>query len=143
MNSPKYAWLIDESASLSKFIDALGQKGPDEESYNPPLNLHKFYAARNINFPAHMARLMNDEYLNDLASLLRPITSSRDKYLQHAVYLQSCQFTSQELADLRREIIQQFIYKRMYMPVIIADSYADADKKFQTICRITYTERKT
>ena len=35
--------------------------------------------------------------------------------------------------DFRREIIQQFIYMRMYMPVIIADSYAEADKIFQAM----------
>ena len=139
MNGPvmnNYAWLIDERASLSEFIDALGQA--DAESDNPPLNLYKFYAARNINFPAHTVRLMNeirltDEYVNNLATLLRGITSSRDKYIQHAVYLQPGQVTSRELADLRREIIQQFIYLRMYLPVIIAESYVEADKIFQAM----------
>ena len=132
---PKTAWLIDENMSLSEFIDRLGRADDESENY-PPLNLYDFYAAKNITFPAKTVKLINEihiehESFTDFAELLNAFAGSKVKYLQHAVYLDARRVPYSELCVLRRKILQQFVYLRIYMPVIIAYSYGEADNYFQ------------
>ena len=132
-----FAWLIDEEASLADFIDSLGQADMESEN-DRPLNLYTFYAAHNLKFPAGTVRLINeirllDDYVADMSSLLRAVTSSRHKYLQHAVFLDARRVPRSNLYALRRRILQEFIYLRMYLPVIIADSYSEADAIFHSV----------
>ena len=133
----KYAWLIDENMPLSDFIDGLGQA--DTKSGNhTPLNLYDFYAAQNITFSAGAVSLINEmciehEDINDLAGLVNAFARSRVKYLQHAVLIYAQQVPDGEVYALRRRILQQCVYLRIYMPVIIAKGYAEADRKFQAV----------
>ena len=138
----KYAWLIDESISLSDFIDGLGQADVKSGNHSP-LNLYDFYAAVNISFPVGAVSLINEicierENINDLAGLVNAFACSRVKYLQHAVIIYTQRVPDGKVYALRRRILQQFVYLRIYMPVILAEGYAEADRKFQAVL---YPER--
>ena len=140
----KICWLIDEKNSLWDFIETLGEQ--DRESNNEaPMNFYDFHAAYNIKFPAGTVRLINelcisDYDLRDISELLRALILRNERFFQHAVFLKAGQLSRNELLELRRKILQQFIYLRIYLPVIIADNYVSADCEFREILYLRRTK---
>ena len=133
--STKHAWLIPENSSLCKFLDALGRRDQDADN-EIPLDMHNFFAARNITFPALNVSIISETrsvtWVKDLAGILQVLALRGEKYLQHAVVLEAAK-TSPTILKLRREILQQFIYLKMYMPVIIAPNFPTAFEKFSAM----------
>ena len=134
----KYAYLIDEDSSLHDFINMLGER-EDNSQETSPLDLYSLHIARNIIFPEGSVRLVNElcieqYHINDMAELLTYIVRSKAKYLQHAVFIKPVwPLTGQDISSLRLAILQQFVYLRMYIPVIIANDYRTADRVFRGI----------
>lgn len=130
----KHAYLIDEDNSLSNFINKLGEA--DEESENNPLNLYDFYAAYNIKFPTvpttvmliNQRRIISLNVCNFADLLNAVIKASRRE--QHAIFINKSELTPKEAYILKRDILQQFIYLRMYLPIIVADNAKTALKIF-------------
>lgn len=131
LRGKKLAWLIGENSSLCDFINDLG-----EYSYDNciTLNLYDFYAAYNITFPHETVSLFNgsncelDDIL-DMSELLSAILCGAEKKYTHKVILSPARVSVEYLENLRVKIIQQFIYLRMYVPVIISGSHKSARKR--------------
>lgn len=136
----KSAWLIDENDSLADFIQMLGKE--DEKNNNPHLNFYDFYVAYNIKFPLTptTVMLMNKDRivtlaLKDFSELLRA-TINLSTNEQHAIFIMSNELTLDELLLFKRKILQQFIYLKMYLPIIIAESFVKVAKPiFREILR--------
>lgn len=114
----KIAWLINEASSLNEFISMLG------ENEDSPLNLYDFYAAYNVKFPPEIVswisyRGINAGNFDDMAGLLSAILYGAGKNYHGAVILTPGRVSPEHLEKLRVKILQQFIYLRMFVPVII------------------------
>ena len=109
----KTAWLLDESELIWEFIEQLA-KADDESSYDKPLNLYDFYIAYNLKFPSGSVSLRNKSSvlqsdLKDFSELLNTLIHAGNGELNVLV----------KSAQLKIKIIQQFIYLRIFFPVII------------------------
>ncbi|MBR0204974.1 MAG: dynamin family protein, partial [Synergistaceae bacterium] len=120
----KFAWLIRENASLHEFIETLGE-------YEDSLNLYDFYAAYNIKFPAETVSWVSHDGtqitdIGDMAELLSAILYDAGKDYYRAVILSPdlvrYRVHHKDLEELRVKIIQQFIYLRICIPVVILGS---------------------
>ena len=125
----KTAWLISENRSLWNFIETLGESD-NKSDFQEPLNLYSFYAAYNIQFPTNSAKVMLinksrvlQSDLNDFAALLNSILNASGNAC--AVLIQ-CKSPDDDLKQLKVKILQQFIYLRIYLPVISAQSVEEA-----------------
>ena len=124
------AYLLNEKASLADFIDKMGKK---YEKENKPIDLYNFYGAYNLKFPTTPSTVsLIDENqiiavgipnLNDLLSYL---IANRNRGTQFAVFLSILERSPDEMLKFKRDIFQQFIYLRMYLPIIIADNFKEA-----------------
>ena len=130
----KFAWLIDEDSHLCEFIDTLGKSDYDN------LNLYNFYIANNIQFPPYTVNLINQgkaelENIMDMSELLSGILCDTNK--QHLRIVCLTQYTDSRkeyIENLRVKILQQFVYLRMSIPVVIS---ADHDNRRNTKQRLS------
>ena len=135
------AWLLDEKDSLSDFIEMLGAE--DEKNYSEPLNFFDFYAAYNIKFSSMSAEifLINKSNivtadLKDFAELLNEILKIQHRE-QYAIFITKNNLSDEKLLALKRKILQQFIYLRIYFPIIVAKNFEVASSIFQNILQPT------
>ena len=142
----KHAYLIAESESLHEFIQKLGEE--DTNNKNIPLDLYNFYAAYNIKFPniTSTVMIMNKHrivalHLNDFSELLETIIHLPIRE-QHAIFIKENDFTISELNILKRKILQQFMYLRIYFPIIISSDFKSAQKIFENLLRSYSYESK-
>lgn len=121
----KIAWLIDERSSLHDFISMLGEDDDDS------LNLYDFYAAYNVKFPDETVSWVIHDHIvtTDMAELLSAILHDAGKNYHGAVILNPGKISPEKLAELRVKILQQFIYLRMCIPVIILGNSAMKRKR--------------
>lgn len=124
----KIAWLIDEESSLHEFISMLGEN--DDAS----LNLYDFYAAYNVKFPDESVNWISNDgadivNIADMAGLLSAIIYDAGKNCGGAVILTPGRVPPESLARLRVKILQQFVYLRMSVPVIIPGKTAMTRKR--------------
>ena len=131
---PSCAYLLRENISIAKFIEKIGKKS---EKSNEILNLYDFYTAYNIKFPTAPATvsLMNQKRLvaigiNSLEELLKKIFENSSDNLPLAVFLSIEARTMEEMLKIKRDILQQFIFLRMYIPIIISENFRAAVKNF-------------
>lgn len=121
----QYAYLV-EGVSLTKFIDQLGHA--DEE--NQAINLHALHIAYNFKFPLNSVRLICERrkkspFANDFADLLR--------FILNAPHEDDCRvkiekLTAEEQSVIRREILQQFVYLNIFLPVATDNPKAATNK---------------
>lgn len=107
------AWLLDEGELIWEFIEQLAEDD-DKSSHDKPLNLYDFHIAYNLKFPNDSVSLRNKSgvlkaNLKDFAELLNAVIRSGDGELNVLV----------KSAQLKIKIIQQFIYLRIFLPVIV------------------------
>ena len=142
---PSCAYLLSENISIAKFIEKIGKKS---EKSNEILNLYDFYTAYNIKFPTAPATvsLMNQKRLvaigiNSLEELLKKIFENSSDNLPLAVFLSIEARTMEEMLKIKRDILQQFIFLRMYIPIIISENFRAAVKNFDEILNATHDEK--
>lgn len=106
------AWLIDENELIWEFIEQLAE-ADDESSHDKPLNLYDFYIAYNLKFSSDVSLLNKSKVLQsglkDFSELLNAVIHAGNGELNVLV-------TSDEL---KLKIIQQFVYLRIFFPVIV------------------------
>jgi len=106
------AWLLDEGELIWEFIEQLA-KADDESSYDKPLNLYDFHIAYNLKFPVGSVSLRNGsevlQSVQDFSELLNAVIRSSDGELNVLV----------KSAQLKIKILQQFIYLRIFLSVIV------------------------
>lgn len=131
------AYLLNENSSINKFIEKIGKK---YERANELLNLYDFYTAYNITFPTIPATvsLMNQKRLvamgiRNFEELLEKILENSTENLPLAVFLSVQARTPEEMLKIKREILQQFIFLRMYLPIIVEENFRAAVKIFNAI----------
>lgn len=130
----KFAWLIDEDFPLHEFIDTLGKSDYDN------LNLYNFYAANNIKFMPDTVSLINRgnielEDIREISELLSGILCDTNKKHRRIVRLtQYADSRKEYIENLRVKILQQFVYLRISLPVVIA---RDHDTKQNTRLRLS------
>ena len=118
----KFAWLIDEDFHLCEFIDTLGKSDYDN------LNLYNFYVANNIQFPPYTVSLINQgrtelENIMDMSELISGILCDTDKKHLRIVCLTQYRDSRKEyIENLRVKILQQFVYLRISIPVVISEA---------------------
>lgn len=124
------AHLIDESDSLADFITKIGRQYKKQHKiFNP----YDFYAAYNLKFPTtpSTVSLINETKriaaaIPDLAALLTHLIKNHKQNAPYAIFLSLAGHSPAEILRLKRDIFQQFIYLRMYLPIIIADDIQKA-----------------
>ncbi|MBR0289770.1 MAG: hypothetical protein IJQ82_12400, partial [Selenomonadaceae bacterium] len=107
------AWLLDEGELIWEFIEQLAE-ADDESSHDKPLNLYDFYIAYNLNFPVGSVSLRNksgvlQSDLKNFSELLNAVIHAGNADLNVLV----------SSAQLKIKILQQFIYLRIFLPVIV------------------------
>lgn len=107
------AWLLDENELLWEFIEQLAD-ADDESSHDKPINLYDFYIAYNLKFPSNSVSLGNksdvfQSDLKDFSELLNALIHAGNGELNIIV----------KSAELKLKILQQFIYLRIFFPVIV------------------------
>ena len=106
------AWLLDESELIWEFIEQLAEDD-DKSSHDEPLNLYDFYIAYNLKFPSGSVSLRNEEKIlqpaQNFSELLNAVIRAGDDDLNVIV----------SSAQLKIKILQQFIYLRIFLPVIV------------------------
>ena len=107
------AWILDKSELIWEFIEQLAE-ADDESSHDKPLNLYDFYIAYNLKFPSGSVTLRNksgvlQSDLKDFSELLNAVIRASDGDLNVIV----------SSAQLKIKILQQFIYLRIFLPVIV------------------------
>ena len=106
------AWLLDENELIWEFIEELAE-ADDESSHDKPLNLYDFYIAYNLKFLSDVSLLNKSKVLQsglkDFSELLKAVIHAGNSELNVLV-------TSDEL---KLKIIQQFVYLRIFFPVIV------------------------
>ena len=106
------AWLLDETELIWEFIEELAE-ADDESSHDKPLNLYDFYIAYNLKFSSDVSLLNQSKVLQsglkDFSELLNAVIHAGNSELNVLV-------TS---AELKLKIIQQFVYLRIFLPVIV------------------------
>lgn len=134
----KSAWLLDEKKSLSDFIEMLGAE--DDKNNLEPLNFFDFYAAYNIKFPStpETVFLANKtgvitNGLKDFAELLNAVLKIPHRE-QYAIFISKNNLSAD---TLKRKILQQFIYLRIYFPIIVEENFEVASSIFQSILQPT------
>ena len=135
--SPDSAYLLDENRSLADFISRVGK---EYEEQNKPINLYDFYIAYNLKFPTtpSTVSLIDDNKIigmgiSDFSDLLNQLIMNQKRNARYAVFLSTSERTPEEMMRFKRNIFQQFIYLRMYLPIIIADSFREAKKNLSEI----------
>ena len=136
------AYLLDERDELSTFIDRIGKQRGHE------LDLYNFYAAYNIEFPtipATISLISNRRSvalnLRNFDELLRKICEHSDGNSTLAVFLAIQDRPPEVMLRLKREILQQFVYLRIYMPIIIDENFHAALKTLDKIVGSTSDEQ--
>ena len=140
----KTAWLIVEDDLLWEFVEDLGEEDNNSNFYEL-LNLYDFYVAYNVKFPMNLTSVMlasKSQFfqvdLKDFYELLNAVMKAPfDK--QYYIFIKNNTNSANELSKLKLQIIQQFIYLRMYLPVIIADSFDEAKIIFENILNSSET----
>lgn len=106
------AWLLDENELIWEFIEELAE-ADDESSHDKPLNLYDFYIAYNLKFSSDVSLLNKSKVLQsglkDFYELLNAVIHSGDGELSVSV----------KSAELKLKILQQFVYLRIFLPVIV------------------------
>ena len=106
------AWLLDEGELIWEFIEQLAEDD-DKSSHDKPLNLYDFYIAYNLKFPVGSVSLRNGsevlQSVQNFSELLNAVIRAGDGDLNVLV----------KLAQLKIKILQQFIYLRIFLPVIV------------------------
>ena len=107
------AWLLDEGELIWEFIEQLAE-ADEESSHDKPLNLYDFHIAYNLKFPSDSVSLRNksgvlQSDLKDFFELLNAVIRAGDGDLNVIV----------SSAQLKIKILQQFIYLRIFLPVIV------------------------
>ena len=141
----KTAWLIAEDSLLWEFIENLGEEDSNSAS-DEPLNLYDFYTAYNIKIPtdltsvalANESQVLKADLKNFHELLNALIKAPADK--QYFIFIKNNVNSVNELMRLKFCIIQQFIYLRMYLPVIIANSFDEAKLAFENILNQSETK---
>ena len=136
----KSVWLLDEKKSLSDFIEMLGAE--DDKNNSEPLNFFNFYAAYNVKFPStpETVFLANKSGaitngLKDFAELLNAVLKIPHRE-QYAIFISKNNLSAEELLTLKRKILQQFIYLRIYLPIIVEENFETASSIFQSILEL-------
>ena len=139
------AYLLEAGDSISAFIEKIGRH---YEERGEEFNLYNFYAAYNLQFPTTPATvsLMAGRRLvalgiKDFEELLQKISENAKSGAQLAVFLSIQERTPDEMLTLKRDIFQQFIYLRMYLPIIVDVTYKAALKTLGEI--LSDKEEKT
>ena len=106
------AWLLDEGELLWEFIERLAEDD-DKSSHDKPLNLYDFHVAYNLKFPRDAVSLRNKsdvlQSVQDFSELLNAVIRAGGDDLNVLV----------PSARLKIKILQQFIYLRFFLPVIV------------------------
>ena len=106
------AWLLDEGKLVWEFIEQLAE-ADEKSSHDKPLNLYDFYIAYNLKFPPGSVSLRNKsevlQSVQDFSELLNAVIHAGDSDLNVLV----------SSAQLKIKILQQFIYLRIFLPVIV------------------------
>lgn len=106
------AWLLDEGELIWEFIEQLAEDD-DKSSHDKPLNLYDFYIAYNLKFPVGSVSLRNGsevlQSVQNFSELLNALIHADNGELNVLV----------KSAQLKIKIIQQFIYLRIFLPVIV------------------------
>ncbi|MBR4903862.1 MAG: dynamin family protein [Selenomonadaceae bacterium] len=106
------AWLLDETELIWEFIEELAE-ADDKSSHDKPLNLYDFYIAYNLKFSSDVSLLNKSKVLQsglkDFSELLNAVIRAGNGELNILV-------TSDKL---KLKILQQFIYLRIFLPVIV------------------------
>ena len=117
------AYLLEENDSVSAFIEKIGRQA---DASGVAFDFYNFFAAYNLKFPTTPAtvalidgRRMLALGISSLAELLQKICENAKNNLPLAVFLSIQERTPEEMLRLKRNILQQFIYLRMYLPIII------------------------
>ena len=139
------AYLLDEGISINKFIEKIGKKF---QKANELLNLYDFYTAYNLKFPAipSTVSLMNQKNLVAMGilsfeELLKKICENSNSDLPPAVFLSIESRTPDEMLKIKRDILQQFIFLRIYLPIIISEDFQSAVQIFNEILNYTPNEK--
>lgn len=106
------AWLLDEGELLWEFIERLAEDD-DKSSHDKPLNFYDFHVAYNLKFPRDAVSLRNKsdvlQSVQDFSELLNAVILAGGDDLNVLV----------PSARLKIKILQQFIYLRFFLPVIV------------------------
>lgn len=106
------AWLLDEGELLWEFIERLAEDD-DKSSHDKPLNFYDFHVAYNLKFPRDAVSLRNKsdvlQSVQDFSELLNAVIRAGGDDLNVLV----------PSAQLKIKILQQFIYLRFFLPVIV------------------------
>ncbi|MBQ9487429.1 MAG: dynamin family protein [Selenomonadaceae bacterium] len=139
------AYLLAESNSIAKFIDKIGKRYVHD---NKVLNLYDFYTAYNLKFPTvpSTVSLMSPKRLiamgiKSFDELLQKILDNAGENLPMAVFLSIEARTMEEMLKIKRDILQQFIFLRMYIPIIVSENFKAAKKTFDEILYSTPEEK--
>lgn len=131
------AYLLDEKDSLADFIEKIGK---EHEKKSTPINLYNLHIAYNLKFPTtpSTVSLINEVRIiamgiEDLFELLDKLPLKNQGEDQFAVFLSVEGRSPDEMLKIKREIFQQFIYLRMYIPIIIAENYQEAKSIFDKL----------
>lgn len=141
----KSAWLISENDSMWEFIENLGKADIESDS-DEPLNLYEFYVAYNVKFPTNVTTITLSNKSQVLKSDLKDFHELLDSVIktsnskQQYIFIKNNVNYANELNRLKLRIMQQFIYLRMYLPVIIADSLDEAKTYFENGLNQTETK---
>lgn len=116
----KYAYLLDTSASLADFLNAFGKAVGKGE-----FDLFAFYVAYNIKFPPNTVVLMEGQNvfadnIRDFAQLLNAILTYDVQDDSFSIYIVILDTEAKKGIGTRlyRDILQQFIYLRMMLPIL-------------------------
>ena len=142
---PNCAYLLSEDISIAKFIEKIGKK---YEKSNEVLNLYNFYTAYNIKFPTTPATVSLINQKNSLAigissfeELLEKIFANATDKLPLAVFLSIEARTMEEMLKIKRSILQQFIFLRMYVPIIVSENFQSAVKILDEILNASHDDK--
>ena len=106
------AWLLDEGELIWEFIERIAEDD-DKSSHDKPLNLYDFYVAYNLKFPRGSVSLRSKsdvlQSVQNFSELLHALIHAGDSDLNVLV----------KSAQLKIKILQQFIYLRIFLPVIV------------------------
>ena len=138
------AYLLNENETLSSFIEKIGKK---YDAANTSFDLYDFYAAYNLNFPTIPSTVFLVSGRHTIAMGIKNFQELLEKILQNtdqapmAVYLSIQERTPEEMLKIKRDILQQFIFLRMYLPIIIAENFKDAQRILNEIVNADFNEK--
>ena len=139
------AYLLEEGILINKFIEKIGKKF---QKSNELLNLYDFYTAYNLKFPSipSTVSLMNQKRLVAMGilnfeELLKKICENANPDTPIAVFLSIEARTPDEMSKIKRDILQQFIFLRMYLPIIVSENFKSAVQTFNEILNSAPNEK--